>query len=294
MSFEKKLNKKLDDINNKGEKFRSKIKFKKSYKYILLTVFIATGYVFFLSSGVIFESNSRVTSTELNKVIELKQSSVFVRNTEYNKEENLLEIKLGIKMKQVNFANDYEFEAIAKENTNEKLDVEFIKVDGENIVLFVNTPKKWSAIAVDIKENYRNEGGETRIYIDEDKCIKNNELEKRTEEEYMIENIEDEIKIINETIKKYEEEKEEKNKTIENTNAQIDILEEKKEYLTEKETLEANQKIEAYKSNIKSIETSIIEIEGKVREEKEKDRMANKKMNDIIKNLPKDIYKKYR
>ncbi|WP_404988789.1 hypothetical protein [Clostridium culturomicium] len=294
MNFEKKLNKKLDDIQNKLEKFRSKIKFKKSYKYILLTVFIATGYIFFLSSGVIFESNSRVASTELNKVIELKQSSVFIKNTEYNKKQNLLEIKLGIKMKQVNFANDYEFEAIAKENTNEKLDVEFIKVDGENIVLFVNTPKKWSAIAVDIKENYRNEGGETRIYIDEDKCIKNNELEKRTEEEYMIENIEEEIKIINETIKKYEEEKEEKNKTIENTNAQIDILEEKKEYLTEKETLEANQKIEAYKSNIKSIETSIIEIEGKVREEKEKDRMANKKMNDIIKNLPKDIYKKYR
>ena len=197
MNFNKKINKKLDDIQNNIEKFRSKIKFKKSYKYILLTVFIVTGYIFFLSSGVTFESNSRVASTELNKVIELKQSAVFIRNTEYNKEKNLLEIKLGTKMKQVNFANDYEFEAIAKENTNEKLDIEFIKVDGENIVIFVNTPKKWSAIAVDIKENYRNEGGETRIYIDEDKCIKNNELDKRTKEEYMIENIEEEIKDTN-------------------------------------------------------------------------------------------------
>lgn len=294
MSFEKNMKDKLDKIQNKTEKFKEKVEIKKSYKYILLTLIIAGGYIFFLSSGLIFESNSRVTNTELNKIIELKQSSVFVKNTEYNSKKDLLEIKLGVKMKQVNFGNDYTFEAIAKENVNEKLAIDFIKVDGSNIVLFVDTPKKWSAIAVDIKENYRNEGGETRIYIDKSKAIKNDKLEKRTREEYMIDNIEEDIKKINETLKKYEEEKKEKQETIENIKAEIEVLESKKEYLTDKETIEVNQEIDMYLSDIKSLENAIIEIETNAREEREKDTMANKKMNDIIKNLPKELYDKYR
>lgn len=58
--------------------------------------------------------------------------------------------------------------------------------------------------------------------------------------------------------------------------------------------MEANQKIDSYKSNIDTLKNSIIDIENKILDEKDKNKMLNKKMNDIIKNLPDEIYKKYR
>lgn len=294
MSFNKKINEKLDSFQKKNEKIRNKINYKKSYKYILLVFLIGAGYIFFLSSGVIFETNNRLTSTELNKKITLKNSEVFIKEEQFNEEKNLLEVKLGVNKTNINFANDFEFEAIARENTNKKLSVEFMTVDENNIVIFITTPKKWSAIALDIKEKNAKEVGETRVYIDERVCSKNDELEKRTKEEYMIENIEQDLKVIDEVIAKYEEEIEEKKVTIENTNEEINLLESKKEYLTDSEKLEVNQKIDSYKSSINSLENSIKEIEENISEEKEKQSMANKKMNDIIKSLPDNLYDKYR
>lgn len=294
MSFNKKINEKLDKFQKKTEKIRNKINYKKSYKYILLVFLIGAGYIFFLSSGVIFETNNRLTSTELNKKITLKNSEVFIKEEQFNEEKNLLEVKLGVNKTNINFANDFEFEAIARENTNKKLSVEFMTVDENNIVIFITTPKKWSAIALDIKEKNSKEVGETRVYIDERVCIKNDELEKRTKEEYMIENIEQDLKAIDEVIAKYEEEIEEKKVTIENTNEEINLLESKKEYLTDSEKLEVNQKIDSYKSNIDTLNKSIDELEKNISEQKEKQSMANKKMNDIIKSLPDNLYDKYR
>lgn len=294
MSFNKKINEKLDKFQKKTEKIRNKINYKKSYKYILLVFLIGAGYIFFLSSGVIFETNNRLTSTELNKKITLKNSEVFIKEEQFNEEKNLLEVKLGVNKTNINFANDFEFEAIARENTNKKLSVEFMTVDENNIVIFITTPKKWSAIAIDIKEKNAKEVGETRVYIDERVCIKNDELEKRTKEEYMIENIEQDLKVIDEVIAKYEEEIEEKKVTIENTYEEINLLESKKEYLTDSEKLEVNQKIDSYKSNIDTLNKSIDELEKNISEQKEKQSMANKKMNDIIKSLPDALYDKYR
>lgn len=294
MSFNKKINKKLEEIQSKTEKIRSKINYKRSYKYILLVIFIATGYIFFLSSGAFFETNNRLTTTELNKKIALKNSEVFIKEEQFNEEKNLLEVKLGVNKTNINFANDFEFEAITRENTNKKLPIEFMTVDENNIVIFITTPKKWSAIAMDIKEKNAKENGETRVYIDERICKKNNELDKRTKEEYMIENIEVDIKNIEDAIVKYEEEIEEKRVTIDNTKEEINTLEGKKEYLTDKEKAEANQKIDSHNNSIYSLESSIKEIEKNINEAKEKLSLANKKMNDIIKSLPDHLYNKYR
>ncbi|MCR1952909.1 hypothetical protein NSA50_18055 [Clostridium sp. DSM 100503] len=294
MDFNKRLNEKFDKFHKNTEKIKNKINYKRSYKYILLLFFIATGYIFFLSSGVFFETNNRLTTTELNKKIALKNSEVFIKEEQFNEEKNLLEVKLGVNKTNINFANDFEFEAITRENTNKKLPVEFMTVDENNIVIFITTPKKWSAIALDIKEKNAKENGETRVYIDERICKKNNDLDKRTKEEYMIENIENDIKNIENVIAKYEEEIVEKKSTIGNTKEEINILESKKEYLTDKEKLEANQKIDSYKSSISSLENAIKDIEKNILEEKEKLSLANKKINDIIKSLPDYLYNKYR
>lgn len=288
------INKKIEEIQIKTEKFRNKINFKKSYKYILLTIFIGVGYIFFLTSGFIFESSNRITSTELNKKITLKNSEIMIIDEKLNKENNLLQIKIKTNKTNINFANDYEFEAITKEDTNKKLSVEFLEVDENNIVVFITTPKKWSAVALDIKEKNAKEVGEQRIYISKDVCVEDNQLKIKSKEEYMIENIEIDIESINETINQYENEVTEKQETIGNIKSEISTLEDKKEYLTDKEKSEVNQKIDSYNNNITSLETAIKDIESKINEEREKEKMLNKKMNDIIKTLPNDLYNKYR
>lgn len=294
MSLNKKSKKFLEDLRLKIEKFMRKINFKKSYKYKFLLVVIVLGYVFFFSSGVIFKSNNGVTSTELNKKITLKNSEIIVKDMSFNQETKFLQIKIATQKTNINFDNDYEFEAIEKENLKEKLNVEFLKVDDNNIVIFINTSKKWSAIALDVKEKNLKEVGKERLYIDKESCTINNELDRKIKEEYMIENLEDEIKIVDETISKYKNEIEEKKTTRSNTEEEIKKLESEKEYLTEKEKMEANQKIDSYKSNIDTLKNSIIDIENKILDEKDKNKMLNKKMNDIIKNLPDELYKKYR
>lgn len=288
------INKKIEEIQIKTEKFRNKIDYKKSYKYILLTIFIGVGYIFFLTSGFIFESSNRITSTELNKKITLKNSEIMIMDEKFNKENNLLQVKIKTNKTNINFANDYEFEAITKEDTNKKLSVEFLEVDENNIVVFITTPKKWSAVALDIKEKNAKEVGEQRVYISKDVCIEDDQLEIKSKEEYMIENIKTDIESINETITQYENEVIEKQETIENIKSEISTLEDKKEYLTDKEKLEVNQKIDSYNNNITSLETSIKDIENNINEEQEKEKMLNKKMNDIIKSLPNNLYNKYR
>lgn len=294
MRLKKKSKNFLEDLRLKIEKFMRKINFKKSYKYKILLVVIVLGYVFFFSSGVIFKSNSGTTSTELNREITLRNSKIMIKDMSFNEETKLLQVKISTNKTNINFANDYEFEAIEKENLNKKLNVEFLNIDDNNIVVFLNTSKKWSAIALDVKEKNSKEVGEERIYIDKESCAINNELERKIKEEYKIENLEDEIKVVDETILKYQNEIEEMKTTIKNTEEEIKKLESEKEYLTEKEKMEANQKIDSYKSNIDTLKNSIIDIENKILDEKDKNKMLNKKMNDIIKNLPDELYKKYR
>ena len=294
MRLKKKSKNFLEDSRLKIEKFMRKINFKKSYKYKFLLVVIVLGYVFFFSSGVIFKSNSGTTSTELNREITLRNSKIIIKDMSFNEETKLLQVKISTNKTNINFANDYEFEAIEKENLNKKLNVEFLNVDDNNIVVFLNTSKKWSAIALDIKEKNSKEVGEERIYVDKESCAINNELERKIKEEYMIENLEDEIKIVDETILKYQNEIEEMKTTIKNTEEEIKKLESEKEYLTEKEKMETNQKIDSHKNSLEKIKNSIIDIENKILDEKDKDKMLNKKMNDIIKSLPDEIYMKYR
>lgn len=294
MSFKKNIINKFENLQLKIDKLRSKSNVKKSYKYTFLIVIIGIGYAFFLSSGMIFESENKVATTELNQKIIMKNSEIMILDETVNSENTLLEIKIRSEKTNINFANDYEVKAITKENTSENLPLEIIEVDENNLVILVTTPKKWSAIAVDIKEKNIKEQGEERLYIDKELCSKVDTLYKKVNEEYIIENIESDIKNIEVTIKKYEDEIQEKTLTINNIKSEISILESKKGYLTEKEMLDVNTKIESYKGNIISIEGNIKTLQGSINEEQEKIRMLNKKMNDIIKNLPKNLYDKYR
>ena len=175
--------------------------------------------------------------------------------------------------------------AISKENTNKELPIEVVKLEDGNIVLLVTTPKKWSAIAVDIKEEKMIEVGEERIYIDRDKCYKVDDLEKKSKEEYLIENLKTDIEKVKEKIKKYEEDIEINKLTKKNTEKEIEEIEKQKEFLVGEELEKANSNIEKYKNDIIGLDNANIDLEDKIQEEKEKIKMLNKRIDKAEKEL---------
>lgn len=284
-----KLNKKIDEliekIQNKIDKIREKINMKKSTKYIALLIFIVSGYTFFFLSPIFFDSNSGIRITEIGQKITLKNSKFYIREEKFDEENNLLELKLDLEKTNINFAFDYNFRAITKENTNKELPIEEVKLEDGNIVLLITTPKKWSAIAIDIKEEKVIEVGEERIYIDKNKCTKVEGLEKKSKEEYLIENLQDDIKNKEENIEQYKNSIEKNNLTKENTEKEIEEIEKKKEFLVGEELQNANSNIEKYKNDIVGLENANIDLEDKILEEKEKINMLNKriqKAEDVI------------
>ena len=196
-----------------------------------------------------------------------------------------MEIKLDLEKTNINFAFDYSFRAISKENTNKELPIEVVKLEDGNIVLLVTTPKKWSAIAVDIKEEKMIEVGEERIYIDRDKCYKVDDLEKKSKEEYLIENLKTDIEKVKEKIKKYEEDIEINKLTKKNTEKEIEEIEKQKEFLVGEELEKANSNIEKYKNDIIGLDNANIDLEDKIQEEKEKIKMLNKRIDKAEKEL---------
>lgn len=285
MSFNKKADKIIKRIQEKLDEIREKNRIKKSYKYIALAIFIGAGYIFFFLSPLIFDSNSGVRITELNKKIVLKNSKFSIRDEKFSEENNLLEIKLDLEKTNINFAFDYSFRAISKENTNKELPIEVVKLEDGNIVLLITTPKKWSAIAVDIKEEKMIEVGEERIYIDRDKCSKVDDLEKKSKEEYLIDNLKTDIEKIEEKIKKYEEDIEINKLTKKNTEKEIEEIEKQKEFLVGEELEKANSNIEKYKNDIIGLDNVNIDLEDKIQEEKEKIKMLNKRIDKAEKEL---------
>ncbi len=285
MSFNKKADKIIKRIEEKLDEIRQKNHIKKSYKYIALAIFIGVGYIFFFLSPLIFDSNSGVRITELNKKIVLKNSKFSIRDEKFSEKNNLLEIKLDLEKTNINFAFDYSFRAISKENTNKELPIEVVKLEDGNIVLLITTPKKWSAIAVDIKEEKMIEVGEERIYIDRDKCYKVDDLEKKSKEEYLIENLKTDIEKVKEKIKKYEEDIEINKLTKKNTEKEIEEIEKQKEFLVGEELEKANSNIEKYKNDIIGLDNANIDLEDKIQEEKEKIKMLNKRIDKAEKEL---------
>lgn len=285
MSFNKKADKIIKRIEEKLDEIRQKNHIKKSYKYIALAIFIGVGYIFFFLSPLIFDSNSGVRITELNKKIVLKNSKFSIRDEKFSEKNNLLEIKLDLEKTNINFAFDYSFRAISKENTNKELPIEVVKLEDGNIVLLITTPKKWSAIAVDIKEEKMIEVGEERIYIDKDKCSKVDDLEKKSKEEYLIENLKTDIEKVGEKIKKYEEDIEINKLTKKNTEKEIEEIEKQKEFLVGEELEKANSNIEKYKNDIIGLDNANIDLEDKIQEEKEKIKMLNKRIDNAEKEL---------
>lgn len=273
-------NKFFKKLIKKKDKFEEKIKYKKSYKYYIFTCIFFVGYLFFFSSGYIFDVNRERKSTEIGVENKLTNSKITIISEQYNKNTGLLQVNLKVEKTNILFGNDILVSAIERADLNKNLDVKTIRLDDSQYVLLINVPKKWTNVAIEIKEDGIENSSQTKLFIDEKLCYRNDELVELTKEEYLIQNVDTEIEGINLEIENYKKEIEENNNKIVKTEEEIKILEENIKYEVESEALETNQKIETLKGNIKNLHASIEEINKQIEILNEKINKLNEKKED--------------
>lgn len=275
-------NKFFRKLINKKEKFEEKIRYKKSYKYYIFTCIFFVGYLFFFSSGYIFDTNRERKSTEIGVEINLTNSKITIISQQYNKNNGLLQVNLNVEKTNILFGNDILVSAIERADLNKNLDVKTIRLDDSQYVLLIKVPKKWTNVAIEIKEDGIENSSKAKLFIDENLCVRNDELVELSKVEYLIENVDTEIESINLDIESYKKEIEENNKKIVKTEEEIKKLEDNIKYEIESEATETTHKIETLKGDIKSLKASIEELNNQIE-------MLNKKINKL--NEKKEDYK---
>lgn len=279
----KKLNEKLKNIISKKDKFEAKMKYRKSYKYYIFTCIFLLGYGIFFSSGYIFDTNRERKSTEIGIENKMTNSIVKVRSEQYNPTNRLLQVNLDIEKINILFGNDIEVTAIERADLNTNLEVKSVRLDESQYVLLIQAPKKWTNIAIEIKEKNIVDSSSIKVFIDEKLCTKNNELQEKTLTDYLVESVNLEINNINLEIENYNKEIEKDNQIIAQTEKEIKKLEENIKYEIKEEADQTKQKIESLQSEIENLNGSIEEINKQIE-------TSNEKINKL--NLKKEDYKK--
>lgn len=281
-------NNKLNDfwkkLKAKKNKIIDKINYKRSHKYFIFVAIFFIGYTFFFSSGFIFDTNRERKSTEIGIENKMENSIVKIVNEEVNNNTGLLQVNLDIEKTNILFDNSLEISAIERGNLNKKLNVKTLRLDDSQYVLLIQVPKKWTNVAIDIKEKNIDNASSTKVFIDENLCIKNDNLKELTVKDYLIENVNLEIKNINNEMQNYDKDIANNNEVILKTEQQIKTLEENLKYEIKEEADKTNQQIETLKANISSAKENINELNKKKDIDNEKINKLNLKKEDYQKN----------
>lgn len=276
----KKINEKIKKIKTKKEKIEEKLRYKKSYKYYIFTCIFFVGYLIFFSSGYIFDTNRDRKSTEIGIENKMTNSLIKVTNEEFNKNTGLVQVNLNMEKTNILFGNDISVNAIERANLNKNLEVKTIRLDDSQYVLLIKAPKKWTNIAVEIKEENISDPSSTKIFIDENLCTRNDNLQELSKKDYLIQNVDDEIKNINLEIENHNKEIEKNNQIMIKTEEEIKTLEENIKYEIESEATETKQKIETLKGDINNLKANTEEINKQIEILKEKINKLNEKKKD--------------
>ncbi|MHC9376344.1 coiled-coil domain-containing protein [Clostridium perfringens] len=279
----KKLSKKIKELKEKKEKLENKMKYKKSYKYFIFCFCFVFGYTIFFTSGYIFDTQNSRKSTAIGVTNKMANSIVRLTSEQYNPKTGLLQVNFNMEKTNILFENNIEVSAIEKDDLNKELPLKVIRLDESQYVLLLKVPKKWTNVAIKIEEKDIEKASETKVFVDEKLCTKNDDLKELSKKDYLIENVNIEINEIEKEIYSYKEEIDKNNKVMSKTEKEIKNLEGNTKYEIKEEADRTNQKVESLKSEIKSLNDNNEELKKKIN-------TANEKINKL--NLKKEDYKK--
>ena len=264
-----------DKIQIKVDNVKRKLDKNKSIQYYVLTFICVFGFIFFLSSNMLFNKEMSLMSTKLNKEIILNGITVTLKERQYNSTNGLVQFTLKIENQGLDNKNILDFEIREKSNPVELIECKVNKITNSDYIITTKLTEKWDALSLTVIS--KNSEGETntstKIYSDVRDITLNNELETIEIIDNEIADIRNEMEQINLTIS-------EKNSTITELKEGINSLEAEKQYQTSSEIESSTNKIELDKSKITQLENEIKNEDKKLKEHEEKiKKLEEKKKN---------------
>ncbi|CUQ30288.1 coiled-coil domain-containing protein [Clostridium baratii] len=266
------------------------IKIKKYYnknisaKYKGISILLLVGLAFFLSSNFLFNKDFSVNSTELNRKYLLKNLEIQLQNREYNPNTGLVEIMLKIKNTDLSQNTKLKFNIVEKQDVSKKLNVNVIKVDDDNYVVYSKLPLKWSAICLKISIDSQSEIDNktiVKLYSSSKDTNVNTDLVEEDKLGCTIKFINFNINEINKEIEVNNKKLDSNNEQIKNIENNIKELEDNKKYRTDEENKEAESKITSYKTSISDLKNNNIQTEKLIKEYQERIKKLEEKKVDL-------------
>lgn len=266
------------------------IKIKKYYnknisaKYKGISILLLVGLAFFLSSNFLFNKDFSVNSTELNRKYLLKNLEIQLQNREYNPNTGLVELMLKIKNTDLSQNTKLKFNIVEKQDVSKKLNVNVIKVDDDNYVVYSKLPLKWSAICLKISIDNQSEIDNktiVKLYSSSKDTNVNTDLVEEDKLGCTIKFINFNINEINKEIEVNNKKLDSNNEQIKNIENNIKELEDNKKYRTDEENKEAESKITSYKTSISDLKNNNIQTEKLIKEYQERIKKLEQKILDL-------------
>lgn len=274
-SLKERLKSRSNHIRNTMKNIRKKYNVTRSSKYNLMFVIIVLGYLFFLSSNGIFNSEGDVMNTPFNKETIMTNIKVTMKSARYSNENRKLEV--NFKIDKGNLTYDMEkliIESKERNTPNEKVNSKIINLNEKDYVVVVDLPEEWTTVLLTFKENGENSQG-IKFYVDKRESEEDSALKEKTRREYLRQSVDKEIIEVKEKITGSDDNIVIENQKNEKLISEIKRLQEEKKYLTESELIAMNQKIDQLKNEKLEVEKEV----NRIKQEKEELTKKIEKLN---------------
>ncbi|MEK5500994.1 hypothetical protein [Bacillus sp. FSL M8-0168] len=287
--------------------------------YYALIIFVLVLFTLFLSSKSFMFDDEPILQTEFDQPIPgLEHVNLILKKWEYNPSKKLMQVQL--KTEEIGgevFNPKLKFKAKEKGEINYlKVDVVFHQ-DEDYVVQIKGVPSDYKEVGLIVSEEQEssplehgslgvNEGDETSVGVqdkkDENKEEKtvvlrgdyrkikeNNKLKKKNRTEYVEDSIKEDLELKRTEIENLEKSIPIQDGVIDQLNDEISKIKANKKYQTESEKAESDTEIQRRKISIEEVKRQKADMETKLKEAKEKEKILKKKLEEQQKEFNKEF-----
>lgn len=260
------MDEQMQDNSNIIIKISKKAKRKSNFFISTVVILFILGYGIFFSSKYWFPGRDEViAASTLNHIYTWEMRDVSIISWKYSEKQHMMEIQLSITNRAYDGVNDYKFEAV--ERKNGYLDVKKLVCNEDLIVIRIDNLKgNWSEISLRTIIPNNSEANILKLYTNKYDVAKVENIEDKTENQYMVEELESNILTYQNEINSLEDINEDNSTTIDNCTADIAKLKSKEEFQTEQEIKDTERMISEIQTKIESLNTAIAENNANIDE----------------------------
>lgn len=267
--------------------FQNKIKTNSTNKYKVFLCFFFSLMLLFGTSKLWLPSDVKIMNTSLGTELNTSpNTSVKLRSWEYSKAAQYMEIAFDIHNNED--SQSLKFTPVAHTNIEKRKDMNVstaLSKDGTLVVQIKDVPKNWEVISLWVQDNMDAESSDTTLnganfYCDIRKVVLNNSLKPKSQLNYQVESIQNQIADVNAQITDTENQIKKENTEIDQLNFDIQALKENQKYQTKEEIDKSNSVISSKNSEIDNHKNDILKYQEQIKESNTKLQKLNLKLKD--------------